>query len=427
MSSQEYTFESPFPKGHFVRDYLDYAKQRTDAAHPYHEAAGLALLALATPNVRAHLAPYPNGLPSNLFLLIVGDSTRSRKSTAVSLATDIAGAAIPGSRVADAFSPEAFAETLAQRPKDSTIWAPDEFGEMLLKMRSSKYMSGLTGLLLTLYAGNDYEVRRHSKRVKGGGSEEDTDRIEQPNLTILGATTPAIFESLTEAEVTSGLLPRFAIVSPTTRPPRMPFYEVPQDIETVRNQLVTRLHAIYAIAKMQPHAVKFETGALEALDTFAASLEESTEINESSRTMQQRLSAMALKVAMLSAAGWTQGVTADHPLMVAVQDADIAVAVVQRWANDAKAFAERVGATHFETTLQKCLKIVEAKKSVPRSVIAQNCHVPKRLLDEIEATLIDRKCIEPKEEDSPSGPKRMVWHFLCPAPTLSVIQGGRGS
>ena len=421
-----YTFETPFPQGHFVRDYIDYAASRTDAAHPYHEAAGLALLALATPNVRAHLAPYPHGLPANLYLLIIGDSTRSRKSTAISLAADIAGAAIAGSRIPDAFSPEAFAEALSARPRDSTLWAPDEFGETLLKLRSSKYMSGLTGLLLTLYAGNDYEVRRHSKRIKGGGTEEDVDRIEQPNLTILGATTPAIFESLTEAEVTSGLLPRFAIISPTTKPSRMPFYEVPQNIETARNHLVTRLHEIYTAAKSRPHSVIFQAGALEALDAFAATLEESTEVNESSRIMQQRLSAMAVKVAMLSASGWTQGVTPDLPLRVAVQDAEMAVVVVQRWANDAKAFAERVGTTHFETVLQKCLRIVESRKSVPRSVIAQNCHVPKRMLDDIEATLMDRKLIDVVPEDSPSGPKRIIWVLMPPARSLSVIQGGKG-
>lgn len=404
-----YTFDTPFPKGHFVRDYLEYAADRTDAAHAYHEAGGLALLALATPNVRAHLAPYPHGLPANLFLLIVGDSTRSRKSTAISLAADIAGAAISGSRIPDAFSPEAFAETLAARPKDSTLWAPDEFGETLLKMRSSKYMAGLTGLLLTLYAGNNYEVRRHSKRIKGGGSEEDTDRIEQPNLTILGATTPAVFETLTEADVLSGLLPRFAVIHPTTKPPRKPFYAIPEGIETRRNQLVTRLRAIYTAAKELPHTVEFQSGALEVLDAFAETLEESLESNEAARTMQQRLSAMAVKVAMLSAAGWTEGVTASSPLRVALQDAEFAVTIVKRWAADAKIFAERVGATQFETKLTKCLRLVQENQVIARNDIARAVHCPKRLMDEIEETLLDRELIKLATQKTDHGPDKLLW------------------
>ncbi len=404
-----YHFETPFPPGHFVRDYMDYAAERTDASHAYHEAAGLALLALATPNVRAHLAPYPHGLPANLYLLIVGDSTRSRKSTAISLATDIAGAAIPGCRIPDAFSPEAFAETLAARPKDSTLWAPDEFGETLLKLRTSKYMAGLTGLLLTLYAGNNYEVRRHSKRVKGGGSEEDTDRIEQPNLSILGATTPAVFETLTEADVLSGLLPRFAVINPTTKPPRKPFYAVADGTETRRNQLVTRLRTIYNAAKDRSHTVQFEHGALEVLDAFAETLEESTEVNEAARTMQQRLSAMAVKVAMLSAAGWTEGVTTAVPLRVAIQDAEMAVVIVKRWADDAKAFAERVGATQFETKLTKCLRLVQEHQLIPRNDIARAVHCPKRLMDEIEETLLDRELIKLATQKTDHGPDKLLW------------------
>lgn len=404
-----YSFDTPFPSGHFVKDYLDYAADRTDASHAYHEAAGLALLALATPNVRAHLAPYPQGLPANLYLLIVGDSTRSRKSTAISLAADIGGAAIPGCRIPDAFSPEAFAETLAARPKDSTLWAPDEFGETLLKLRSSKYMAGLTGLLLTLYAGNNYEVRRHSKRVKGGGSEEDTDRIEQPNLSILGATTPAVFETLTEADVLSGLLPRFAVINPATKPPRKPFFAIPEGIETRRNQLVTRLRAIYSAAKERPHTVQFQSGALEVLDAFAETLEESKEVNESAKTMQQRLSAMAVKVAMLSAAGWTEGVTANAPLRVAIQDAEFAVTVVQRWAADAKAFAERVGATQFETKLAKCLWLVQENQAIPRNDIARAVHCPKRLMDEIEETLLDRELIKLSTQKTDHGPDKLLW------------------
>lgn len=404
-----YTFETPFPEGHFVRDYLDYAASRTDAAHPYHEAAGLALLALATPNVRAHLAPYPLGLPTNLYLLIIGDSTRSRKSTAISLAADIAGAAISGSRIPDAFSPEAFAEALAARPRNSTLWAPDEFGETLMKLRSSKYMAGLVGLLLTLYAGGDYEVRRHSKRIKGGGKEEDMDRIEKPNLTILGATTPAIFEGLAEADVTSGLLPRFAIINPATKPERKPFYAVPESVETKRNQLVQRLHAIYEGAMARPHAVEFQEGALEALDAFAQTLEESAEVNEAARTMQQRLAAMAVKLAMLSAAGWSHGVTPDIPLRVAIQDGEMAVAIVQRWANDAKAFAERVGETIFETKLTKCFRIVQQRQLVARNDIARAVHVPRKVMDEIESTLIDRDQIKISTKPTDHGPDTLMW------------------
>ncbi len=423
--SAKYRFETPFPKGHFVRDYLEYAAKRTDASHAYHEAAGLALLALATPNVRAHLAPYPYGLPTNLYLLLVGDSTRSRKSTAINLATDVADASIPRSRIADAFSPEAFVETLAARPHNSTLWAPDEFGETLVKLRSSKYMAGLQGLLLTVYGGSDYEYRRHSKRVKGGDKVEDVDFIKSPNLSILGATTPAIFETLTDADVTSGLLPRFAVVMPTDQPARKPFFAVSSDIEIERNGLVQRLQTIFRAAIAHPHDVGFQDGALEVLDRFAATLETQSVTNDTVRTMQQRLVAMTVKLAMLSAVGWSGGLTETATrLMVAKEDAEFAVQVVQRWSTDAVTFAGRVGESFFEKKVAKCLELVQTHTAIPRSMIAQNAHVPKRLLDDIEATLLDRQQITVGTSAAKSGPKEVVIWAL--PRTFQVIEGGGG-
>jgi hypothetical protein len=163
-----YTFDSAFDDDHFVSRWLAYASERTDAAHEYHEAAALALLAAATPTVRARLAPYPGGLPTNLYVLLLGDSTTSRKSTTKDLARDVQALAVPGSLSADHFSPEGFVEQLASRPHDSTTVFVDEFGELLDKLHHAKHMAGLRGLLLTCYSGDDYTYRRHTKRAKDG-------------------------------------------------------------------------------------------------------------------------------------------------------------------------------------------------------------------------------------------------------------------
>ena len=52
-----YVFVPAFDDDHFVSEWITYTSGRTDAAHEYHEVAALLLLAAATPNVRAHLAP----------------------------------------------------------------------------------------------------------------------------------------------------------------------------------------------------------------------------------------------------------------------------------------------------------------------------------------------------------------------------------
>lgn len=405
-----YHFETPFPDGHFVREYCRYASERTDAAGEYHQAAALFLLACATPGVRARLAPYPQGLPTNLYLLLIGDSTVSRKSTAMAIAADVLTAAIPGAKLAEAASPEGFAEELAERPGDASAWIVDEFGELLHKLNNARHMAGLRGLLLTVYGGGDYTYRRHSKRVKGGGKVEDVDRIERPHLSILGAATPAVFDTLTEADMMTGLLPRFAIIMPDGKPPRRPFYELPAGVDAQRNRLVMWLRRIYEWARGGQRTVRFEPGALELLDDFAADIEQEAAeaTNEAARTMLQRLTPMAVKIGILAAAGRTDALGGDE-LTVTVEDATAAAQVAAVWRFDAVRFAERVGQNEFEKHVQRCLRFVQERGPVPRRAVARAMHLPKRLLDEVEATLLDRGLITVATAPSPSGPPKVVW------------------
>ena len=181
---------------------------------------------------------------------MIGDSTVSRKTTSKDFAKDVQARALPGSLSADiSISPEGFVEQLAERPSSSTTLYVDEFGELLDKFHHAKHMAGLRGLLMTVYGGDDYTYARHSKRKEGKGEEkfEDEDRIIEPHLTILGATTPAAFDVLVEADVICGLLPRFAIIMPTTKPARKPFYEAGATTEAQRNALVRWLHRLVRV------------------------------------------------------------------------------------------------------------------------------------------------------------------------------------
>ena len=66
VDSAPYTFTDAFPADHFVTSYIEYAAQRTDAALEFHEGYALALLAAATPNIRAYLGPYDTFLDQTL-------------------------------------------------------------------------------------------------------------------------------------------------------------------------------------------------------------------------------------------------------------------------------------------------------------------------------------------------------------------------
>jgi hypothetical protein len=302
-------------------------------------------------------------------------------------------------------------EQLAKRSGDTAMWDVDEIGDLLDKMHHAKHMAGLRGLLLTVYDGRDYRYSRHSKRTKGGGTVEDEDCIRQPHLCVIGATTPGVFDLLTSGDVRSGLLPRFAVVMPTTKPPRRPFYGNAEGWdESRRNPLTTALHRLYAWSRSARRSVTFAPGTLEALDEFAAGIErEAAEVDEAARTMLHRLAPMTLKVAMLVAAGHPTTPDRDG-LYVTESDAAAAVAIATRWRADAIRFAARIGETEFERLVERCLRVFRTKAPrVPRRVIAQGVHLSKRALDDVEATLVDRGAIHVGRLETPGRPTLVLW------------------
>jgi hypothetical protein len=401
------------PGDHFLKRWIEYAGMRTDAAREYHEAAALVLLAGATPNVRARLAPYPRGLPTNLYALMIGDSTTSRKSTSESFARDAQGCAMQRSLCADHFSPEGFVEQLASRPNDSTTLYVDEFGELLAKLHHAKHMAGLRGLLLTVYAGEDYTYRRHSKTGKHGVKIEDKDHVRQPHLSIFGATTPAIFDMLVEEDIISGLLPRFAIVMPEHRPPRRPFYQTSPDIDDMRYDLIMWISRLHEWATdEEPPTVSFQDGVLAFIDDFAAALESESsdpQMTDSARAMLQRLTPMAVKLSMLVAAGHPHLPEGPPVLDITMADAEAGIVIARQWQQNALRFAARIGESNFERVLQRCLRIVLARGPVRRGVIARVAHVESKILDAVRDTLIDRELVL-VTNPSTGGRSGEIWH-----------------
>lgn len=388
-------YTSPCAPDHFISKWIDYGIARTDASPEYHEAAALVLLASATPGVRVKLAQYPQGLPTNLYCLVIGDSTTSRKSTATGFARDIHGDALRDGICADAFSPEGFIEQLAARGRDSMTLYVDEFSELLTKLAHSQYMAGLRGNLLTMYDGRDYTARRHTKNNRGT-KVEDSDHVERPHFSILGATTPGIFDNLVEGDVISGLLPRFAVVMPSGKLPRRPFFVTPPDLEAQRADFVQWVCRIHEWAAGDTHAVLFDVGVMERLDSFAQEIETvcgKVTTSTVEKTMLARLLPMAVKVAVLIAAG--QPGVADGPttLRVTMDDAGGAIEIARRWQGYAVDFASRIGESAFEKVLARCLKVIRQKATVRRGIVAQIAHVDAKTLDAVRDTLADRDLI----------------------------------
>lgn len=410
-----YRFEAVFGPDHFIGRYVAYASQRTDAPHEYHEAVAAQLLGAMTPGVRARLSAWPNGLATNMYVVLVGDSTKSRKSTAINEGKRMLQAAspvgFPSPVFPDHFSEAALLEQLAMRPAHASVWCPDELGQVLEDIEKR---AQLKDVLLTLYdSPPSYDNARHSKRVKGEASTvEDVDRVQKPHWNILGATTPAVFDSLSTRTVQSGLLPRFAYIWPEGRPPRMGLRESTPSMEAEFNDLAYYLKALSGWAQTAMRTgveVVFTPGTIEALDRYMHSVEDTGE------TIIARLPAMAVKLAMVSAMG--EEIPAVPRVVIEMRDVERAIALASKWQRYALRFGTEIGGydiheRKFQQRIVKALAFLRANEGrALKSRVMRHMHINAKDMDELQRTLIEMDEIEVYKAES-AGRPGTYWAIL---------------
>jgi len=367
-------FNMGFGDDHFITRYVTYAGKLTDASPEYHEAAALSLLAMMTPYVRAHLAPYPGGLKTNLYLMLVGSSTRSRKSTSQRIATEVLQSVFPNCVLPSKMTTEVFIEMMAQRPDQSTLWAPDELGVMLGQIYSVGFLGGIEDILLQLYGGEDYSYVTLNRNAY----------IRRPHLSILGAATPESIAFAGPQAMLGGLLPRFGVVFPGSPPPARPAGAMPDNVASEKAYLASALHSVLSW-QAQGIEVSFTPGALAVLNAGESMLVDRG-------THSARLPSMLYKVATLSAA-------ARQSSVIEEEDAGGALVCVQRWQGGAERlqpYLRRKSAEiEFDAKCRQALGILtDLGGEAHRTEVARNLRLPNTVFNSIEATLLSWAAIE---------------------------------
>jgi hypothetical protein len=339
----------------------------------YHEAGALVLLSLCTSLVTAKLAPYPKGLHTNLYIGLVGSSTRSRKSTAQRIAIDLLEGIMATSHLPSRMTTEGLIYDLAQKPGLATVWTPDEFGSMLSQVYRRDYLRGLEELLLTLYGGDDYEYLKADK--------DDGTRIvhvRRPHLSILAASTAESLALAGPGAMLGGLLPRFGLVYPAVSPPARSAGNAP-DVSTEREELLRSLRKVLQESNERTDMM-FANDAIRILNAAEATI-------VAGGTHVARLPTMLYKVAVLSAC-------ARGASKVEIDDANAAVMVVERWRGGAERLRGRLRKSSddltFESLVQDTLEIIKNHDgTITRTMVARALRTKKPVVDQVEAALVD--------------------------------------
>lgn len=366
---EPYHFEPAFDDDHFISNFIRYVAAQTDAPREYAEAAGLSLLSLASYRCRASLAPYPQGLLTNLYIALVGETTRTRKSTVQRITADIAKQILPASVLPNRATTEALINALAARNGIPSLWMPDEFGVALAEIYHRDFMSGLEELLLSAYSNDDYNYE------KVGG----TVSVRSPYLSVLAACTPESLARSGPTAVESGLLPRFAVVYPKILPEPRAVGTTPKDLAVMRSNIISHLQQIQSWANGHTD-IQFPDSSLSILNTAEQNL----------GTSAPRLPTMLYKVSALSACSRMANVVTDA-------DTEAAIAVVNRWAEGMRSLVPLLYRSSSDALFDKQTEFAMSTleqhpygEGCPRSVIAQALSVKASRLDEIERALLDR-------------------------------------
>lgn len=410
--SYQYNFQhNVTDTDNWIYKYIMYAQERTDAAWDYHEAMALSLIATATYGLRMEMPHVPDGLKTNLYLILFGPSTFSRKSTAMEIGKDIQTSSIPTASLPANFTPGGFEEEIAIRSDQSTLLLVDEFSGILEKIHHQKFMAGLAEFIMTMYKESNWQYSRTSK----GGKEKVRDIVEitGAHLSIVGNTTPTVMYRINESDVESGFLARFAVIAPDARPLRKPIYKLPKLDTQKRDELVDGLidlHSACLSMKDSNKQCAYKMQVLRACDKFQSEIEQ-YDVPEHTKIMLQRIPVMAFKVAMCIAAAGCDPTKLTR-LHVTIDDINQAIGIVRKWARWASAFSKETSKNKFEHHIDKTMRLVNERKKVSRSKVARNLRISARELDIIQTTLLDRGLIL-LQEYQPEGRQRPMLVY-CP-------------
>jgi hypothetical protein len=380
----------------FIERYIDWASGLGDAAVQYHQAgAFMTLSALISGRVSLPTS-FGNVVP-NLWFMILGDTTLTRKSTAMDIGVELVMEVDPDAILATDGSVEGLMQQLEARPKRPSIFLRDEFSGLLEQFTKRDYMAGMAETLTKLYDG------KMQKRVL----RKETVTVRDPILLILaGGIRDRIQGLLTHEHVSSGFIPRFIFItaeSDTTKlrplgPPsardvgnRAALIEELQEMVDHYGQ--TRNLVIKALGQSTPIQSNHEaTLTPEAWlrynklenDLLNAGLQ--TEKPELMTPLFDRLSKSILKAAVLIAA------SRQREEKVVVEQVDLlrAIRYGEQWRGWAVEIVNGIGRSVAERLLDKILNAIVRRPGISRGQLMQSYHLDKRMADLVFDTLFQR-------------------------------------
>ena len=291
----------------FIDTYVSWATSKTDAAYVYHIASAFTILSLVFGEF-GHASPKFGKLRLNLWFLVMGKTTRARKSTSRGLMLKV----IKGIQTAmyqydmgSDFTAEGLTASLLDKPRQSSLIHRDEVQGMFKEINTKNYMSGLNDILTALYDG---EVNGKVRTGSGMQAGAEVNFV----LFLMGIVSK-ITDILTLEDFQSGFLSRFIHVIGEA-PKRTkesewldqaPMNEVmtgdPVYIEMIKDLMLTRTKWQKVAEDRHTVSIRFEDDAWRRWNEANWDLQESVQQHERAEILEAALDRMGKSAIKASA------------------------------------------------------------------------------------------------------------------------------
>lgn len=389
----------------FITEYKDWASKSTDAVPDYHELCAFILLSAVLSSGIKLRASFGKLVP-NLWGLVLGDSTLSRKTTAMELALSFLREIDKDAVVATDGSPEGLITVLGQRPEQVSVYYKDEVSGMFNAINTKSYLSDLPEVLTKMY-----DVPEHYHRTL----RKETITVTSPFFIFFGGgIKDKVYSLIDEEYVLSGFLPRFLVVVGTADVTKLRPTGPPDDATIAgRARLESQLSQLYdAFSTLIPSKVGTQTIMLPQ-SVEATMPDESWQFFaevEHKLTMAAhdainhvvalptftRLAFSGLKMAVLLAA--SRGPDKARRVIVTKNDLEQAFWYVQRWGIHSIDLIQNAGVSKSERLMEKIVKTIAKHPGCTKTYLMRVHRLTSKEMSEIIDTLLGRGLVQVKRE-----------------------------
>lgn len=392
----------------FVAEYKSWANDSTDAPEQYHELSCFIGLSAVISNGLALALPYNDNFRPNLWGLLLGESTLSRKTTCMNMTMDLITDLDPELILASDGSAEGLLSGLAGRPKRVSIFFKDEVSGFFDSINRKDYLAGFPETLTKLY-----DVPKVLPRLL----RKETITVVEPYFIFFGGgIRDKVYSLINDNYILSGFLPRFLVVSSENDIQRIRRTGPPTSISTSKkDNLINRLADLKERYSVQvPIKIGTQTDYIDSLVTAYLTQDAWDFFGDTEELLQQvayesywkdialptfsRLSFSMLKMAMLIAASRKPATSANR-LEVDIDDMHQAAYYVQKWGKHSVDLILSSGKSTNEKAVERTLMFVRGHTDgVTQTQIMQRFHMSSKEWKDIRETLYDRGLINTEQK-----------------------------